>query len=125
MTTNSANGLITSNIGRRRFTGALTSRWINIPGHRVSDCINRVDPVGTALRWRLVIHRVIMYAFCCNNNKAETVLELFEDAVQRWGLPSTVRSDHGLENILVVASVIELKEDQTETISSLAHQSIM
>ena len=37
---------------------------------------------------------LILYAVWCNNNKAETVLMLFESAVQKWGLPLRVRSDY-------------------------------
>lgn len=140
---NSSGGIITPNIGRRRFIGALRSRGLNVQRWRVNGCIRRVDPVGATLRWRLVIQRrkyfvptpnslwhidsahklikykiiihvcidgktrVIMYAHCCNNNKAETVLSLFEDAVQHWGLPSRVRCDYGMENYHVGAYMIE------------------
>ena len=48
-----------------------------------------------------------MYAACRDNNKAETVLSLFQNAVQRWGLPSRVRSDYGMENYLVAAHMMQ------------------
>ena len=110
-------GPLTPNIGRRRFIGALRSRGWSIQRWRVSDCLRRMDPVGTALRWRMTIHRrkyyvptpnslwhidsglkliryklithvcidgktrLILYAACRDNNKAETVLSLFQNAV--------------------------------------------
>ena len=50
---------------------------------------------------------MIIYCKCEDNNKAETVLSLFENGVSRWGLPSRVRSDHGMENYLVGMYMIE------------------
>lgn len=56
--TNVSNGgFLTPNIGRRRFIGTLRSRGLRVQRWRVSNCLRRLDPVGTALRWRLVIYR--------------------------------------------------------------------
>ena len=143
ITGDSSTGLLTPNIGRRRFIGALRSRGLNVQRWRIAECLRRVDPVGTALRWRMAIHRrkyyvptpnslwhidsghkliryklithvcidgktrLILYAACRNNNKAETVLSLFQNAVATWGLPSRVRSDYGMENYHVAAYMIQ------------------
>ena len=57
ITGNSSKGPLSPNVGRRRFIGALRSRGLRIPRCRVSDCLCRVGPVGTALRWRMTVHR--------------------------------------------------------------------
>ena len=56
-------------------------------------------------RWRFVIHgcidgysRVIVFLSCSVDNTSATVLDLFKGAVSRWGLPSRVRGDMGVEN---------------------------
>ena len=58
--------------------------------------------------YRIVIHggidgysRLIVFLHASTNNKANTVLSLFQEAVMSYGLPSRVRSDQGLENVEV------------------------
>ena len=58
--------------------------------------------------WRFVIHggidgysRLIVYLRCSNNNRAATVLSLFRESINIWGLPSRVRADDGGENVAV------------------------
>ncbi len=58
--------------------------------------------------YRIVLHggidgysRLIVYLKASTDNKAETVLKQFKEAVEKYNLPSRVRSDQGLENLEV------------------------
>jgi hypothetical protein len=50
---------------------------------------------------------MITYLHCSTNNRASTVLELFVEAIGKYGLPSRVRSDHGRENIRIAEHMLE------------------
>nr|XP_022342022.1 uncharacterized protein LOC111135876 [Crassostrea virginica] len=67
-----------------------------------------IDGHHALVRWRLVTHggidgysRLIVYLKCSGNNLSETVLSLFGEATEKYGIPSRVRGDHGSENSLV------------------------
>lgn len=58
------------------------------------------------IRWKIVIHafvdgksRLVTAIGCHNNNRAYTVLVLFEHTIALYSIPSRVRGDHGMENL--------------------------
>ena len=75
------------------------------------DCPNalwHLDGYHKLIRWRIVVHggidgysRLITFLQASPNNKAESVLSAFLNAVDEFGLPSRVRTDKGGENVLV------------------------
>lgn len=67
-----------------------------------------VDGNHKLIHWRIVYHgcidgynRTIIYLHCATNNRASTVLTLFEEGVRNFSLPSRVRCDRGTENVEV------------------------
>ena len=86
---------------RRRFT--VQRRVYSVPH---PNYIWHIDGTHKLIRWRLVIHgaidgfsRSVVYLKCSNNNRAATILTSFQQAVQTFGVPLRIRSDHGGENI--------------------------
>ena len=51
-----------------------------------------------------------MYFNCSTNNKASTVMTLFSNAVNKFGLPSRVRGDKGVENVDVASCMMSHPE---------------
>ena len=94
-----------------RWRSAIYRRKYNVP---TPNALWHIDGNHKLIRWRLITHvcvdgysRNIIYAHCCNNNKADTVLEQFVGGVNSYGLPSRVRSDYGMENFNVAEFMLE------------------
>ena len=75
-----------------------------------------IDSHHSLIRWGFVLHgaidgysRLITFLQCSTNNKAETAVSLFEQALEIYGLPSRVRTDKGGENTLIWRKMIELR----------------
>ena len=72
-----------------------------------------IDAHHKLIRWGFVVHggidgysRKIVYLKCSTNNRATTVVNLFVEASQTYGLPSRVRADQGGENVDVARFMI-------------------
>ncbi|KAK7043515.1 hypothetical protein R3P38DRAFT_3441058 [Favolaschia claudopus] len=82
-------------------------RTYNVPG---PNSLWHHDGQHGLIRWGIVIHgfidgysRLITGLLASNNNRSQTVLDLFLAATLIYGIPSRVRGDHGVENLLVAA----------------------
>ena len=94
-----------------RWNSAIFRRKYSVP---TPNALWHIDGNHKLIRYRMVVHvcvdgfsRLIIYAHCANNNKAETVLKQFLKGVNSYGLSSRVRNDHGLENLKVAQFMLE------------------
>ena len=69
---------------------------------RSPNCLWHIYGHHKLIRWRLVIHggvdgfsRLIMYLKVASNNRSDIVLRAFVEAVDKFGLPTSVRMDCG------------------------------
>ena len=89
---------------------AICRRVYNVKG---PNHLWHIDWNHKFISWWFVIHgcidrfsRAIIYLCCCTNNRAATVLDLFQTGVEEFGLPSRVLGDHGVENVDVAKFMI-------------------
>ena len=88
-----------------RFRRALHRRQYSVC---MPNSLWHIDGYHKLIRWRIVVHggidgysRLPVYLHASTDNKADTVLNCFQSAVQLHGLPSRVRCDKGGENVKV------------------------
>ncbi len=93
-----------------RRSRTISRRVYSVP---CSNSLWHIDGLHCLIRWKVVIHggidgysRRIVYLRASDNNRAETVLDLFRQAVEKYGWPSRVRSDKGGENVDVARAMI-------------------
>jgi len=71
--------------------------------------------------------RMIVFTKCSCNNKASTVYECFLEAINKYGLPSRVRSNQGGENKKVAEHMLQFRgveRGSTITGSSVHNQRV-
>ncbi|XP_022780497.1 uncharacterized protein LOC111321794 [Stylophora pistillata] len=68
--------------------------------------------------------RTIVYLKCSNDNKSETVLDLFQEAISKYCLPSRVRKDKGGENVGLSLFMFSHPERGPSRSSMIAGQSV-
>ena len=82
-----------------------------------------IDGNHKLVRWRFVIHhgidgfsRLVVFAGCSPNNRAETVHLLFRGGIPKYGRPLRIRTDHGGENIDIWHDMIAAKGEESKPV---------
>lgn len=114
-------------------------RWRQVTPRRIysvpgPNCLWHIDGHHKLIRWRMVTHcaidgfsRLVLYIKCSDNNRSRTVYDQFIEATRNYGLPSRIRCDQGLENILVAQHMLEHRGEARRSIlvgSSVHNQRI-
>ena len=91
-------------LSRRR--APIRRRMYSVP---CPNYVWHIDGNHKLVRWRIVLHHgidgfswLVVFGACPTNNKAHTVLQLYLEAVRKYGRPFRVRTDHGGKNVGVI-----------------------
>ena len=81
----------------RQWSFIIRREKYNVPA---PNSLWHTDSHHSLIRWGFVLHgaidghsRLITFLQCSTNNKAETAISLFEQALEIYGVPSRVRTD--------------------------------
>ena len=126
---------LTLRAGESYIRGSLRSRGIHIQRWRVRERLNILDPVGRAagrsraiqrrvynvltpnclwhmdtnhklISWRFVFHGCMTPFEVCDQQPGSYCFTVFQEGVRKYGLPSRVRGDCGVENYDVARFMI-------------------
>ena len=84
-----------------------------------------IDGHHSLINWGFVTHgaidgfsRLIVFLHCSTNNRSDSVLNLFNEALEQSGVPSQIRADKGGENVVCWDCMAELRgEDRRSYIT--------
>ena len=98
---------------QNRSSHTVCRRVYSVPS---SNALWHIDGLHCLIRWRIVVHgcidgysRKVIYIHASDNNRANTVLNLFLEAATEHGWPSRVRSDKGGENYDVARAMLTVR----------------
>lgn len=90
---------------RLRWAAVVHRRSYNV---RSPNSLWHIDGHHSLVKYGFVIHgaidgysRMITFLKCSTNNRSDTVLELFVEAIDLFGILSRIRTDRGGENVLI------------------------
>ena len=111
---------VTQSLARVDSTGSRI-RWSLIIRRRkyhvpAANSLWHIDSHHSLIRWGFVIHgdidgfsKIIVFLHCSANNKADSVSNLFEHALNYFGTPSRLRTDKGGGNVTIGERMTELR----------------
>ena len=110
---------------RRRFR--IHRRVYSVP---CPNYLWHIDGNHKLIRWGFVLHhgidgfsRLVTFGRFSGNNRAETVLQLFREAIERYGQPLRIRTDYGGENVDIWRDMVNTygEESRSVVVGSSVH----